>query len=246
MEYLTDWKFWSAFIALIALVLSQLPPIHILIRRPKLELEAYQRIFINHKIGSPNLQCHLIIRNAGRGTIRIKGIQCCIKRDGKEVMSFPAQNYIVKPSENQWVLFTGFELNPLEEWSHTLQFFNFAEREDEKLYQQSEINLKNEIARIKEEKGEKFFAIASDSAVKPFLDMFEKHFCWLPGDYSMEISVITNDPKVTAVASYRFTLFESQSETLKEHKLGYPSGAAIYWESQNYLGQWINIEEKSG
>ena len=40
-HFYLDWQFWAAAVAALALVLSQLPPIHLLVRRAKLGMELY-------------------------------------------------------------------------------------------------------------------------------------------------------------------------------------------------------------
>lgn len=245
-QIFTDWKFWSVVVSFLALVLSQLPPIHILIRKAKLDLEVHSRIFITHKIGNPNLQLHLILRNMGGRSLRIKNISASISRDTQHLVQLPAQSYVANPKENQFVLLTSFDLKPDEEWSHAVSFLNFFDRTDEKIYRDAEINLKNEIYRQKEEFGDKHFAVAQPEFVKPFEDLFNRKFKWLPGEYSLKISVVTSTSRANILKQYRFTIFESQTESLISHKEGYPSGAGIYWDSPAYAGQWIEIEEKNG
>lgn len=139
-QIITDWKFWSALIAFLALILSQLPPIHILVRRAKLDLEVYSRIMITHKVGNPNLQIHLILRNVGGRTIRVKKMYAKISRDDNSVMHLPAQNYVASPKDNQLVLLTSFDLKPRTEWSHLVNFLNYFDRNEEKLYREAQIN----------------------------------------------------------------------------------------------------------
>ena len=79
IPFYCNWTFWAVFIAALALLLSQLPPIHMLLRRAKLEIEIYSRIHITHKLGNPNLQFHLIPNNVGGKTIKIKGITSTIR-----------------------------------------------------------------------------------------------------------------------------------------------------------------------
>ena len=106
----TDWKFWSFIVSLTALILSQLPPIHILLRKAKLDLEVYSRIFVTHKIGNPNLQMHLILRNIGGKTLRIKNINATIFRNNNEIIKLPAQTFISNPKDNNQVLLTSFDI----------------------------------------------------------------------------------------------------------------------------------------
>src|SRR5689334_23252996 len=97
MHWYTDWNFWTAIIALLALILSQLQPLHLLFRSAKLEMELYSRIHIHHKVGNPQIQMHLIIINVGGKDLRIKGITAKVKRDSKDLVDLPAQNYLVQP-----------------------------------------------------------------------------------------------------------------------------------------------------
>jgi hypothetical protein len=245
-QVITDWKFWSVVIALFALVLSQLPPIHILIRKAKLDLEVYSRVFITHKVGNPNLQIHLILRNIGGRVIRVRRMNANISRDSKSIMQLPAQTYVANPKDNQLVLLTSFDLKPETEWSHLVSFLNYFDRDEEKSYREAEINLKNEILRQRGEFGDKHFAVAPHEIVEPFINLFDKNFKWLSGEYLLDISIETDTPEANISKKYRFTIFESQTASLIEHKKGYPSGAAIYWESPAHVGQWIEVEEKNG
>ena len=73
-----DWSFWAVIIALIAVVLSQIPPIHIILKRARLDLELYSKLSITHKLGNPNLQLHLILNNIGGRRVRVKNINVSI------------------------------------------------------------------------------------------------------------------------------------------------------------------------
>ncbi len=245
-ELVTDWKFWSVVVSFSALILSQLPPIHLLLRKAKLDLEVYSRIFITHKVGNPNLQMHLILRNVGGRLLRFKRINANLFRDNKKIMELPAQTFVSNPKDNFSVLLTSFDLKPGEERSYLTSFVKYFDRNEDKIYKEAEFNLKNEILRQKDELGEKHFAVASQNFVKPFNELFEKKFNWLPGDYTLEIAIETEKPNVNASKRYRFTVFESMTDDFLKHKEGFPSGAGIYWESPLYVGQWIEIEGKNG
>ena len=113
-----DWKFWSFLVAFAALVLSQLPPIRLWFKKAKLDLELYSRAHLTHKIGNPNVQIHLILRNVGGRNIRIKEISIDIERDGKFLDTLIAQNYVPDALNNQSILLTNFSLAPNDEWSN--------------------------------------------------------------------------------------------------------------------------------
>src|SRR5712691_6475060 len=101
VPFYLDWKFWSVAVAVIALILSQLPPIHILLRRAKLDVEAYSRMLLTHKVGNPNAQLHLIISNPGGRELRIKGILLRLRRGTEDEFVLPAQNYLQSPGDKE-------------------------------------------------------------------------------------------------------------------------------------------------
>lgn len=80
-----DWTFWAAVWALVAIILSQFPPVHLLLRPKRLDVEVHSRIF--------NLD---------------------VWRDGKPLTVLPAQNYFETLSSQSSVLFVPFSLKPGE------------------------------------------------------------------------------------------------------------------------------------
>jgi hypothetical protein len=70
-----NWTFWAVIISFIALVLSQLPPLHIFLKKAKLDFELFSSVCLTHKVGNPNLESHIIINNVGGRNVRVKGIK---------------------------------------------------------------------------------------------------------------------------------------------------------------------------
>ncbi|MFT5721376.1 MAG: hypothetical protein ACI9W6_001690, partial [Motiliproteus sp.] len=183
---LMDWKFWSFVVAALALVLSQLPPINILLRKAKLDLDLYSRVSINHKIGNPTLMAHLIIRNVGGRKLRINSISINIIRDKKIIAALPAQNYLPDPKDAQGVLLTRFSLQPDEDWSYTVNFLNYFNREEEKKYKIAEKKLKDRIIELRKPlEKEQIVEIVKAEAecCAPFFDFFNDKFIWKEGEY---------------------------------------------------------------
>lgn len=239
-----DWAFWTAVVAALALVLSQLPPIHTLLRRARLEIELYSRVLVTHKVGNPNVQLHLILTNSGGRSIRIKGITLSLTRDGKNIVSLPAQNYLQNPGDKTNVLLTSFALKSKEEWAHIVNFFNIFSRSDEKRYKSAQALLKSDIIEKRKLPENKDIVVEADGAhVSPFLEMFGEKFVWLPGEYEFQVSVDASDEKAGISRTYRFTLFESDSAELSGAKDDYKLGDGIYWDSGNHLGVTVQIVE---
>ena len=134
VPFYLNWSFWAVFVAFIAVILSQVPPIKQLIKKAKLDLEAYSKISITHKLGNPNLQLHLILTNSGGRDVRVQDISILLSRDNKEVDNLPALNYLQNQNDKNTLLFTTFSLSPNQEWAHITNFLNMYNREDEKKY----------------------------------------------------------------------------------------------------------------
>lgn len=101
-----NWSFWAVIVSIVALALSQLPPVHVLLKKAKIDFELYSKVSITHKVGNPNLQLHTIIRNVGGKKILIKGIRAKISRDGNELTTLPGQYFLQDPSDKNTVLLT--------------------------------------------------------------------------------------------------------------------------------------------
>jgi len=240
---LLDWEFWSVIVAMLAIILSQLPPIHILLKKAKLELEIHSRIYINHSVGNPYVDINLILRNTGGRVLRIKKIYIDIIRDNKYITKLNAETYF-NPDNNQNILLTNFNLRPDEEWNRLVRFIKFYNRDDAKKFEQARTELKNEIFKQKQKYGKEHFAIADDYYVKPFNELLNKHFIWKPGDYELKINVLTNR-NVYVLKKYRFIIFESMSNDLMKQKETYANGDGIYWFSESSQALTIDVEDVS-
>lgn len=235
-----DWAFWAVIVAAIAVILSQLPPIKVWFKKAKLDLEVYSKISITNKLGNPNLQLHLILTNIGGRNTRIKDITVALSRDGTQLLSLPAQNYLQNQNNKNNLLFTNFSLQPNQEWAHIINFLQFFDREKEKDFQelvkdmradykkQSDAIKANEEDREKLKEKTEAIEHPEDLTARAF-NFFRLNFIWESGEYLMEINVTTSDDTANTSKKYRFTIFESQTEQQKELTENYKYGGDIYW-----------------
>ena len=247
-SFYLDWSFWAVVVAFIAIALSQLPPVHQLLKKAGIDFELYSKISITHKVGNPNLQLHSLISNIGGRKVRIKNIDASIERDGIQIVTLPAQNYLQTPNDQSSVLFTIFSLNPGEDWGHIINLLKFFGREDEKQYRELEAKMfadfRKKHAKIKEKLEELKEPIKLESQnVKPFQDFLKRHFIWLPGEYKLTVNIFTDQESANISKSFSFTLFESHSDQLRAitEKLKY--GGGILWEPKD-IQQGVIIEIK--
>jgi hypothetical protein len=237
-----DWTFWAAAWALLAIVLSQLPPLHLLLRPKSLEVEVHSRIGITHKVGNPNASVVVSIRNTGGRELRIRSLSLDVKRDSKQLVTLPAQNYFETPSSQSSVLFVPFSLKPGETWAHSVVFLNFFDRLTEKQFRENLSALDSDIRRkLRELPDEDKRAVVADQRlVQPFLAMFQEQFVWFPGEYVVELKVNAEPGSASYSNMYRFTLYESDSDDLRAHLEDYPFGGGLTYNVERHAG--INVQ----
>ena len=240
-----NWSFWAVIVAAIAVILSQLPPVLLWFKKAKLEIELYSKISITHKVGNPNLQLHLIINNIGGRKIRIKNITASIERDGNLVATLPAQNYLQNQNSQNTLLFTTFSLKPAEEWAHIINLLNYFNRGDENVYRRLEAEMKADYREKKTTLVEepKNPIEIEDALVQPFHDFFNGHFIWNSGEYQLTVNVTTDKEKANISKTFRFTVFESHTEQLKEITEHFKYGGGIWWDPNIPVSAIFEIKE---
>ncbi|MCD4812018.1 hypothetical protein K8R14_05500 [bacterium] len=241
-----NWSFWAVIVAFIAVILSQIPPIKNLIKKPKLDIEAYSKILISHKIGNPNLQLHLMLTNSGGRNVRIKDIYVHLTRDGGQLITLPAQNYLQNQNDQSSLLFTTFSLSSNQEWAHITNFLNFFDRVDGKKYQKIEGEMLadyREQAKLVDEK-EGHLIEHPNELVSQAFNFFNSKFIWQSGEYTMKIEVKTVNDVANISKNYRFTIFETHTEQMKAITEQYKFGGGIWWEPKSVqAGVILQISE---
>lgn len=228
-----NWSFWAVVVSIIAVVLSQIPPIKELLKKAKLDLEVYSKISVTHKVGNPNLQLHLILSNIGGRNVRVKDIVVSISRDENYLTTLPAQNYLQNQNDQNTLLFTTFSLKPGEEWAHIANFLNFFNRGDEKIYQNIEgamiTDYREKAKELKIEENAGHLIEHPKGLVDQALDFYNSKNIWKSGEYILKVGVVTNNHLADISKEYRFTIFESHEEQLAAITEYYKLGGGIWW-----------------
>ncbi len=238
-----DWQFWSAFVAVLALVLTQLPPVKLWFRSSRLEVEVHSRVQLTHKVGNPNLGMYVGIRNIGGREVRVRSITASLARDGNLLGVYPIVNFFETPSSSSAVLFVPFTLRPSESWAHGANFLRLFDRNTEKFYRERESELRSNIRRKLAARAEddKELVIADTEYVQPFLDMFNRMFVWLPGEYTLDLQIQVESGKAAFGRNYRFTLFESDSDELRSHTDDFKHGGGLSYNVDRHAGVYVPL-----
>lgn len=244
IPFYSDWTFWSAFAAVAALVLSLYPYLIMLFRKPRIEIEVQSKIAINHKVGNPNIWMFVSIRNAGGKKIKLKSLSINLRR-GEFQWNLPSPTYFETTSSQSPVLFIPRELQPGDYWEHGSNFIREVERNMEQNYRKAESLLRAEInnKRAALPPNSSVIVSAESNLVAPFLKIFDERFIWLPGEYLMELNVTTIPSSASHIVKYRFTLFDSDTDELKNHIDGYKFGAGIYYHEPSHNALFIPIHQ---
>ncbi|MDU9410277.1 hypothetical protein RTH74_21965 [Pseudomonas sp. zfem001] len=176
---------------------------------------------------------------------RIKDISVSITRDGRPLVDLPAQNYLQNQNDKNTLLFTTFSLQPGEEWAHIINLLNFFNRDEENAYRRLEANMLADFRAKKD-------TVADDrqspleieeQLVQPFHTFFAERFIWHAGEYQLAVNVTTDKNEANVLKNYRFTVFESHEEQLKEITQHYKYGGGIWWDPNIQTNVILDVKE---
>lgn len=243
-----DWTFWAAILSLVAIILSQIPPLHLLLRPKRLAVEVHSRIRVSHMVGNANACVVVSVRNTGGRALRIKALRLVITRDGKFLTNLPGQSYFETPTAETAVLFVPFVLKPGESWAHSVVFLNEFDRLTEKFFRESESALTADIKDrlAKREEDDKAMVIVDPKFVEPFQKLFNNLFIWLPGEYVTTLEVQAEPGSASFSKRYRFTLYESDTKDLTANTEDYKYGGGISYKVATHSGVNVPLAEHVG
>lgn len=235
-----DWSFWTALGSILAILLSQLPPVKHWFRPARTEVDVQTRVQIAHKVGNPNIGLYINLHNVGGRELKVKSLNLRIKRD-KLNIELDAINYYEQTSSQTAVLFVPFILKPLESWGHITNFLNYFDRSTEKRYRKAESAHRTNIHQKQQLRlqNDQSLVIADQEFVTPLEDLFRELFIWEAGEYIMELTVNTVPKTASCNKKYRFTLYESDSEELASYVKDYKYGGGVWFNMNNHTGLFI-------
>jgi hypothetical protein len=224
----TNWSFWAVMTALIATILSQIPPLRILVRRGKVAAEIHSQMFIQHKFGNPSAHLHLILSNNGGRTVRVKALDLEFKNRRGNTFKLPANTYFQKTDTQNGVLFVPFNLKSGDEWAHITVFWNYLARHEDMPIRKAITVLQADLdEKHRAQTNPATWSIADDANVTPFLELFEKKFNWFPDDYEVTLLAETEPANAMIPQRFRIVIFDDDTAVLKQATEKYKYGHSI-------------------
>lgn len=244
--FYSNWEFWTAVAAFLALALSQLPPVHTWFRRGKLTVEAYDRLHVTHTLGIPNAQIHLILTNRGNRSVRVRRITLSLQRGDDPPWTLAGYNYYQSIGDKSAVLLTPFTIGPQQEWGHIVGFVAPLSRQDDQRFRQIQSTMRTHIWAKRALMGNEVeeAAEADEAILAPALAFFQQRFRWEPGEYALTFRFETEPVKSSLEKRYRITLFESDSADLRSYTADYRYGLGVhYFNIERHPGVYPHLTE---
>ncbi|GGI81932.1 hypothetical protein GCM10007978_19630 [Shewanella hanedai] len=241
-----NWQFWSAATAFVALILSQLPPLKLLLKKGSLTIEKYGTLGISHSIGSPNVNLFVILKNIGGSSIGIHSIDMRIIRKNSAPFLLKGRGYALNPHDYNFTMFTPLEIGPNQTWAHTIGFSEPWDRTKQKEYKGLYANIRDTITDKHRETplgiGERHEI--DDDVYQNLCSFFDGNFQWTEGEYVAEILVKDKEDNIFAKDSVKFTVFESDSVELRTWTEDYKYGHGIHLPvSQKQTIVWVELSD---
>jgi hypothetical protein len=175
----------------------------------------------------------VIVSNTGGNELKVKRMQIRLRRDQDAEFVLPAKNYLQEPSDKEAVLFTSFKLKPTQEWAHIVNFLKFFPREDEKELRRLDSTMRLDLLAKREALVDKHEEVEAEAAIIVAVVAFHnRYFRWFAGEYVLTLEVDVEPQRACFAKQYRFTLFESDSQDLSDHKNDYKYGYGVCLSSR--------------
>jgi hypothetical protein len=228
------WSALSVIVAIIALILTQMPPIIQITKGTDIKISMQEQIDLSHDLGNIEVGVFLDIYNAGGYSVNISKIECAIlENDTGKVYTFPVRVYRV--GDNDFSLGT-ITLYPDQHWTHYVNCYDFFTR--------SELEEVNDLkTRIKTDVVEKHDLLPYDERINTWVkiddklyqeavDFFNKKYeLTNEGNYQFFIKAVSDSGERLRILGFDFTLFKSNIQALqKVTEKDYHYGAGIIYQ----------------
>lgn len=224
-----DWQFWAFFIAALALLVSLAPHLYRFLRKGRLKCQTLDSILINHEIGHPSGQWHVLLENTGGRPLSITSMQLVFACEAHPSFVMPVRGYFEKPDSQSALLFSPFKLSAGEQWGHIINFFVPATREEDRITRPLKARVKANILALRAAQPNTIFATEDTDAVERLTQLMNHRFKWLHGEYTVELRITVDDADF--IQRFGLVLFETDSQELRDYAHGYKFGAGVYYSN---------------
>jgi hypothetical protein len=251
-QFLISESFWtaaSAIAALIALVLSQFPPIRTYFGNKKPLLTTAPTLGISHYLGAPNIQLYINIENESPKPLKVKKISMMVERYGEQAVELQAYTVFEKIDSNIQKIFTPFTIRPETDWGNNISFYTPFVGDKEQKIKEIQYNIRNSINKKRDYRQAtdknnlnvtNQLLIADDSYVTDALEFYNENRFWETRDYSIKLKIITDSPETSVELDFTFFLNSIENNELDIIADRYKYGATLMFPDSNaWVFPWI-------
>lgn len=226
-----DWGFWSMIVALAALLLSQLPPIRELLRKPRLHISLPDTVALTNDYAKLIVEFFLDVENDGGKTAAVTRVRCLLVDPADRILDLQARTYLFRNAPPNPL--GGFPearlgtilLNPGKNWSEHVRCFALNLQHEEADLQKLFADALREI-HPKATEDMRAFAMDPNAPLQPPVfsentlqratTLFEQRRLVL-GTYKLAIIALTREGGALASEAFSFTLYETDVKKLNMH-----------------------------
>ena len=249
MDVIQEPAFWSVLVAVVAIALSQIPPIRELVRGADLSIVVPDQFMLWHFLGNVQANIFVDIRNKGGRIAYVHRIDCRIKDEGgATVCEIPAVTYYPRQPSSQADRQTleypvgVIIIKPGEHWSETIHCYKPWNDAEEERISEIILDIRNDIGTKIKPAENVALVEADEKLVQKAMDFFRDKFPLRRGNYHFLIAAVSESGRLMCVRGFRFTLFEAHIRALRSYTEGYKYGAGIYFPIQDASKVvWVRI-----
>jgi len=238
---------WKAIVALLALILSQLPPIRQMIKGKRLRMSVADLAQFTHVFGNTNLSLWIDLENNGAKTITISRINCLLKREEQTIQTLTARTFWLteslsteKPLE---LPLPEIALKPGDRWSGFLHFWdtNAWSKAIQGKIKSIIVRMRDDIALKAAIRDKEMEAIpstirplveADSSLMQEINDVLRSLKKIEEGDYEIIVAAYeSNAPSPLKSLGFDFTFFETDIKDIFEDTADYKYGFGVHLPS---------------
>jgi hypothetical protein len=239
---------WAVVISIVAMVLSQLPPIVTWIPDPNIKVEHADRILIRNDIGIIAHDLSVELRNVGNTDIQITEMRLDVTHpDGKKV-SFNAERFLNTSTGSNPVSssISSIFIPRNRTWSEAVFFHRLTSTEDDERYIKIRSNIhQNMIANQQTKRKDQDYSTiipADDEVVKTALNFFNKNFNLEKGPYKTLLKIYVNGKKEPFEYNSKFTLYDHHLDLIQSQTHDYKYGIGIFTPTTRTKKLWVKFE----
>lgn len=237
----------SLFVAVAAVVLSQLPPIRSYFASASFQLSVGSTIYVEHTLGYIMLQPNVQLANGGDAQGKISSLKASLSGGHGVELSLLGQYYIEPPNvvgiaeRIVPMQFMGTFVPPGGKWEKHVRFFERLRDSDRLAFERTRRIVQNEInaapispiTNLREISDASFDAIAEkvNRKLAPFAH----------GEFHLELEAHDDNGDLVAQSCYRFFLGDEQKHALDQITEGYRIGQSLLFPPLTEVGVYADL-----